>query len=516
MINNLKNRKAFWICVLLFIILGFFYKLLVTWDDNYIFNMDNARDMIEVREMVVLHKLRLIGPTSGVEGFYNGPAWYYIMAIPFILFSGNPYGAVILMIIFWGVGGYFLLKLVERFGIMVMIVMGGLWLGSDYVSLATLYAYNPNPIVLLTPLLVFLLEKYLEKSSMVHAILLGFLSGLFFNFEMAFGIFVPVIIILAIFWTGKKILFRKSTFYLGLSAFFIGVLPQFLFELRHNFFMFRSIVNYLNTSVGNYHSFLDRSAIIGKTYFSVISATFMNWQLLFYLFILFLVFCLINIKQINRTENILAKVVLLFLFIPFIGQIIIPFNVMPWHLGGVAVAAILFMGINIGNIQEIAKKFNFFALILTLLISFYAFANLHIDKYYPTREVWPDAAVANNEIKAIDYVYKYAQGKDFKVYTYLPSVIDYPYQYLFWSYGLKKYGYLPKDYAYLPDKPDYIPNKEKFGNNNHPNASGLIMLIKQPDDIGQRHLWENSFSTFPLVSSSKIGPIEIEVRKDSF
>src|SRR5574337_631129 len=96
--------------IFVILLIGLIYKLLITRDGNFIFNMDNARDMVDVREMVVLHKLRLTGPTSGIEGFYNGPGWYYLLAIPFVLTGGSPYAEVILMITLWLIGGYFLLK----------------------------------------------------------------------------------------------------------------------------------------------------------------------------------------------------------------------------------------------------------------------------------------------------------------------------------------------------------------------------------------------------------------------
>src|SRR3989344_9028795 len=84
----MKKRTIFLIIALL--IFGIFYKLHWTSGGNFIFNMDNARDMVDVREMVVLDKLRLIGPTSGVEGFFNGPGWYYLLAIPFIFSKSKP------------------------------------------------------------------------------------------------------------------------------------------------------------------------------------------------------------------------------------------------------------------------------------------------------------------------------------------------------------------------------------------------------------------------------------------
>ena len=75
--------------ILAVLLLGVLYRLFLTWDGNFLFNMDNARDMVDVREMVVLHKLRLTGPTSAIEGLFNGPVWYYLLAIPFILTGGE-------------------------------------------------------------------------------------------------------------------------------------------------------------------------------------------------------------------------------------------------------------------------------------------------------------------------------------------------------------------------------------------------------------------------------------------
>ena len=126
-----------------------------------------------------------------------------------------------------------------------------------------------------------------------------------------------------------------------------------------------------------------------------------------------------------------------------------------------------------------------------------------------------DPSSFRNEIAAIDYVYQQAKGQNFRVYIYLPSVIDYPYQYLFWWYGLKKYGYLPKDYAYLPNQPIYISNKEKLPSKFAETNSNLVFLIKEPDRIKIRHLWENNFSSLNKVSQVQFGSLEIEVRKEN-
>ena len=98
--------------ILIVLFIGVIYKLALTWDGNFLFHMDSARDMVDVREMVILRKPRLTGPSTAIDGLFNGPAWYYFLAVPFIISGGNPYASIVMQIIMWVVGGIFLLKIV--------------------------------------------------------------------------------------------------------------------------------------------------------------------------------------------------------------------------------------------------------------------------------------------------------------------------------------------------------------------------------------------------------------------
>src|SRR3989338_3182569 len=121
-----KNTKI----ILLILLVGILYRLALTADGNFLFNMDNARDMVDVREMVVLGKLRLIGPTSAIEGLYNGPFWYYLLAVPFILSGGDPYASIIMEITLWAIGGFFLLKIIQQWSKLLVVPIGLLWIAS--------------------------------------------------------------------------------------------------------------------------------------------------------------------------------------------------------------------------------------------------------------------------------------------------------------------------------------------------------------------------------------------------
>jgi len=333
---------------------------------------------------------------------------------------------------------------------------------------------------------------------------------------MAFGIFIPAIVVLTFVFSGKGKLLASKKFLFGFGAFAFTLLPQLLFELRHGFFMTRSVLNFLANS-SNQSAYLpwQRLQSVSLTYWSILSGTLMNWQPLVKVFgIILAVFLVIFIKNKSARKEPLLLIIILFLLVPFIGQVLLPAKFMPWHLGGGMAAAILFLAVVVGKLTQKRGLLEAGGIALMLAITFYAIFNLNLKDTLGARKPPPDVTILAHEIAAVDYVYQKAAGKNFKVYVYLPSVIDYPYQYLFWWRGLQKYGYIPQDYAYLPGKPPYINNKEKFNSGGNPPDSNLVFLIKQPDTRGELHLWENSFKQLPLIESVKVGPLVIEIRNE--
>src|SRR3989344_1668955 len=72
---------------------------------NYLFGFDQGRDYLAVKNIVVGHKLTLIGSeigagVAGFQGIFHGPFYYYSLVIPFLLFKGDPYGGMVLMFLF--------------------------------------------------------------------------------------------------------------------------------------------------------------------------------------------------------------------------------------------------------------------------------------------------------------------------------------------------------------------------------------------------------------------------------
>lgn len=487
-------------CIL---IIGVIYRLFLTSNGNFLFNMDNGRDMVDVRAMVVLKKPRLIGPNSAIEGLFNGPAWYYLLAVPFIVSGGDPYASILMEIALWTIGGFFLLKLVSRWSSLLIIPIGVLWVSSNYVVLTNFYAFNPNPVILLTPLFIYLLVEYLQKFKGLFIILVWFLAGLFFNFEMNFGIFTPVIILASIILTKKIHLLKQNWFGVGVGVFILLLLPQIIFDVKHEFIMSKAILK----TMGDYgeSNIFNRIQSISQTFFNSFLPTLMNHKL-FSLFILAMIFFVGKLDPV-------AKVSLLFIIVPFLGYLVLPVTVNAWHLGAEMAASIILVGFVIRKLIEGNLFKKIISVFLFISIIYFGLSNIANFFLNDLGKENSDPSLYKNEIAAIDYVYIYADGKNFKVYTYLPSVYDYPYQYLFWWYGKKKYGYIPGEYVYLPNKPIYIPSQNKFQGSKD-NFSGLVFLIKEPDRNYTRSGWEGDFINLKTIKKEMIGSIEIEVKEE--
>lgn len=496
----IKDNKL----VIFILTIGIIFRLLSTANGNFIFHMDSARDYVDVREMVELKKLRLTGPTSAIDGVYTGPAWYYLLAIPYILSDGNPYSGILMEIVLWTIGGIYLYKLTKNYGFIAYISSLLLWCFAPYITLLTKYTYNPNPVTLLAPLWIYLLYRFIETKKLIYSFLVFFLSGIFFNFEMNVGFLLPFFILFSVLILKPSFL-KDIKVWLTTSGFLICLVPQILFDLKHQFIMSNSLLKFISTSTGN-HDYGFKVNVLLNKFHEQISATLFNQQLFSKTIeILVIVGVIYLIYKKEFFKDILQTICFIIFIISFLAYLILPVTVNSWHLGFIVTASIIFFSILTKHQKVLGVIFLLFVT-LNSISSLYNFFNNDYGK------VSDDQSVYKNEINAIDYVYQKADGKSFRVYTHIPSVYDYPYQYLFWWYGNKKYGYLPTEYTYLPEKPQYIPSQDKFQNQNPKSQTNLVFLIEEIQNPKLLDLWINSFINYPSLDQTMIGPIKIETR----
>ncbi|OGE72440.1 hypothetical protein A3H40_04310 [Candidatus Daviesbacteria bacterium RIFCSPLOWO2_02_FULL_38_15] len=354
----------------------------------------------------------------------------------------------------------------------------------------------------------------MKEGKALHIISTWFLAGLFFNFEMNFGVFTPLVILTSMLITKKFKLVKSKFFWIGVSLFILTLLPQLLFDLRHQFIMSKSVMNFLSQGHVSFN-LTDRIIGISQGFFNTFVPTLLNQKNLAMAILLLAVFVAIRFFRLKGKKDLVATIALVYVVIPFLGYLILPVNVNPWHWGGSMAASIIFTAFILKELMNFRLLGNIVSVSIAFLIVLFGITNLFNFFTNDLGKPNSDPSLYKNEIAAIDYVYKTANGQNFKVYTYLPSVYDYPYQYLFWWYGRKAYGYIPGEYVYSPNKPAYIPSQDKFQGRKD-NFSGLVFLIKEPDRIKMRVTWENDFKDMEFVSREVLGSIEVEVRKEIF
>lgn len=236
-------KKLFAIIVTLLVGAQIYFASWMNRQGDVYFNEDIARDLLLLEQIITTHDFTLIGPrTLGIPGLFHGPLWIYLNLPAYVIGNGNP----IVIGFFW------LLLYVLYLGI-VFVVAKKLFdttiaLLSVLLLSSVAYSYifnNTFGALLLFPLFFYSFVSYLKHQKIRTLLISLFILGIIIQFEMAFG--GPLLLITLFFqlyFLAKKKKLRH------LWAFFIVLLPlsnYLLFEIRHNFIQFNSLIGYFNS-----------------------------------------------------------------------------------------------------------------------------------------------------------------------------------------------------------------------------------------------------------------------------
>src|SRR3989337_859181 len=118
---NLRSFVTFWNLMILGILLLAFFVRVYRIDKLLGFYFDQGRDALVIWDFWKNGKLFLIGPTTGIEGVFRGP-WYYWLITPFyILGKGNPVWPSVFLSLTTVVGIFLAYKLADK--------LAGKWAG---------------------------------------------------------------------------------------------------------------------------------------------------------------------------------------------------------------------------------------------------------------------------------------------------------------------------------------------------------------------------------------------------
>jgi 4-amino-4-deoxy-L-arabinose transferase-like glycosyltransferase len=454
-------RKEYLLLYLL-ILIGVFLRLQGVFTNSFAFTYDVGRDMLALSNIVHIHKIPLIGATTGLPGIFYGPWWYYMLTPFFVIFSGDPQGIALTMSLI----GIIVIILSFYFGKKI----GGNFLGLTLASLVSVSGvmislssqiWNPNIAPFFVVLALLVLSKIFENNKKSKSFLyffLGICLTLSIDIEIVYGLLLSIGIILSVLLIQKKFNLRSVVFFVlgGL----IIIAPRIVFELRHQFLMTKALVAFLTSSSSSssilalFHNFIDRVNILFNQFASTLAN---DNKLLAGLEVIFIAFSIVLFYR--KSEKIIKnfiKIPLVVILIFLIGITFFSHDIWPHYLVGLPVFYLLLFAI---SIYLLAKNFSAKLAVLIVLMVFLFNLNPYSQIQNLSKPLWEgDSAVYRNQVAVIDYIYKQAAGKSFKYVVYTPPVYDYTYQYLFDWYGPKAYHYSPQvqaNLAYFILEPDY-------------------------------------------------------------
>lgn len=431
------------------VLIAIFSRGIEPFNGNPIFGFDQGREWIAAKNIVENHKMTLIGTelgagVAGINGIFHGPAYYYMLAIPYFLSRGYPAGSTWFMV-FFGLatigGAFFLGKKIFNFYFGVLLAI--------FVSISPMiipqsrFLWSPHMVSFFIILLFYFVYRLRESKPLI-IFLTGFFSAFLYNFE--FAITFPLllsVIAYAIFLFRLKF---KPYLYLTLGI-IVAFSPMILFEVRHNFMAFNGFYSYIfkqETKIvaSNTNYFLDHL----NSFFNNFEETFPLGAIIpgfISLSLLLIASVYVWAKEVDKAR----KDFLLFLIgLPFVTFFVLSFlrnTVWSYYLTHLNITYIVLLTYLQFYFHK--KKLSKISIVLSIMILVMVVDGIYqgVNNSFYNYNDYGGTSKLRGKIEALDYIYRDAKGKEFGLLVFSPPVYTYPYDYLNEWYGEKKYGYVP-------------------------------------------------------------------------
>ena len=428
-----------------FFVIGFLLRI-HNIDKNLFFGPEQGRDLLVVKDIVVNHKLVLIGSKTDIDGIFHGPLFYYLMVLPFILSKGNPVFISLFLIFVNCLSVYFIYILGrELFDRKAGIIAAAILTFSFGSIVMSRWFSNPPLIIPISCLFFLFLARFLKgnKYYLIPSALLFAISGQFdfINF-LIFGICVLLIII----FYRKQ--FLKTPFWIlvtSISLLILGSIANFvLFDLRHNFLITNSVISLLTKSKGFYGTFLTALNSSAQNFIKIYSdVIFPSQPLLASLIFLSSLFSLFMYFK-KYTNGV--KILCVWLASPFLIFVLLKYNSLYHYFGAVIVAIIILTSAFIVRLFYFNKFVGGIFLFFIIVINLVAFSvNLPQNKNVFFESTQPDLKYSD-QLAVIKEIYKEANGEPFYFQSYtIPYWQQQGWEYLFWYFGKNTYSYIPEN-----------------------------------------------------------------------
>jgi len=414
--------------------------------DTILFAYDQARDAQRVYNMVYKGDIKIVGPETDIQGIFNGPLLYYMLAPVYFFSNFDPNAAALLfvcinvatiLLVFWASKILFNKS-------SIALIASLFWAFSFEQGFFSRYISNASPMSTTTTIFFIGLALFFLKKKQWGLPLsaIGMALSIHCNFYFIYlFLFYPICFIL---FKGKP---KIKTIALTIIAFMVLLSPWIITELRWKFVGTRSLFAYFihqgtSVSATNFLSFL---LSIFSRYYDRISQgiyfSFIPHKLLgFSVMAILLIYSVVK-KRSSTTLFLLLwtlNTLPLFAFKSGVHSVEV-IN------GSVFVPLTIIMAFGISELAKIkVQKIPIFSAICILGIVSYGFISF-VKNNFTTHSIHTgEPSLLVNAKKVIDYTYKNADKKDFGICSISePLFMNTVWSFLYTTYGKQKYGYLP-------------------------------------------------------------------------
>jgi hypothetical protein len=388
--------------------------------------------------------LRLVGPTTLIEGLFHGPLYYYIFAPIYFLSQGNPEWVSAFLRIFnsLGVVTVFMIGLI-LFGRKTAFLAAFLYAVSFEQTQFAIYLNHPSlsiQAVLVSYLgLALLIFKKKWWGLLIAMIGLGLSIQLEFPLIYLIVSFLIIIGVLGL-WGKEMPKVTLKQFLISGGAFSLVVSSYILAEIK---FHFRGVQTLIHGVL--FPSGVKEQIDIGHN-LVLIASRYISDSINFYSpglvgLIIFFISLYLIWKKLELKKTVFLMIWFGVGLVPYIKNTAsIPLY---YYSGGASVAAIIFVSF---IIIKLSQKYLWISIILIGLI---VYSNMiQIQKFNPYGTI-PSINVQSGMLwsdqkKVVDYMYQNSQGQPFAVNALsVPINVNMVWSYVIEQSGQKKYGYLP-------------------------------------------------------------------------
>lgn len=410
------------------------------------FYFDQGRDAKVIWDLIHHKKFFLIGPTTGIEGIFLGPAYYYLLVPFYFIGSGNPVFPAVGLALLCVAGIYLLYRIASQyFNIQTGLLAALLVAFSLELVQAHRWLSNPTPLYLTSAIAVFLLLRIVHGSkSGLDWLIFGLALGISLQFEAASAVFfLPATLAVGILFHRSVSWQFKNLVHLAF-AFLITLLPQLIFNFRHNNILVLAFRQFLVTEKSFAPSGSDFYPTRLKFYFdSFAHKLTLDTQPAIVITCLLLVLAVLVWKRLPQKP---LRVLLIWLITPLVFLLMYRGNygyVWGYYFTGVyfifmlLVAAVL---VYTYSFTKIPFRKGLVGAVIAYLVIWNGY---HLYHYLRANPDGDTAIMLGSSLAAVDWVYQDAGARSFNVDVYVPPVISHAYDYLFLWRGTTRATGLP-------------------------------------------------------------------------